>query len=280
MMKENLKQMTSFITFELPIDTRRINSQFTNTHYQYLTSIPYWSSKATRRKIIARYWFNYVCTHFGVLLALAALIALPFINKFDIYYFPSLWIVGIISFSTLLLLNYWPHFYCDFLPKLDSIIDNYEKENKSTLQNKWITELQNKIRNEYDQLAIQREELVKERQLIEALKKEQVKCRKEQFQTLTLALIFYVFDKTSGLNGLQCNDQFASLLTKLFGKDPGGIRDSLELIFAKKPTLSPRQRTEILNRFNDAYEFLQDFNHTEGIRILRSLEANFTKNSN
>lgn len=274
-MKENLKQMTSFITFELPIDTRHISSQFTNTHYQHLTSIPYWSSKATRKKIIARYWFNYVCPHFALLLALAALVGLPFINELNIYYFPALWLVGIISFCVLLLMNYWPHFYCDFLPKLDSIVDDYEKQNKSTLHNEWMLNLQSKFKYEYEQIAIQREELVKEHQQIEALQKEKVKCRKEQFSTLTLALIFYVFDKTSGLNGLQCNEQSALILTKLFGKDPGGAKDSLQLIFGKKPDLKPRHRTEILNCFTEASDFLQEYNHREGIRILQSLENKF-----
>lgn len=57
---------------------------------------------------------------------------------------------------------------------------------------------------------------------------------------------------------MQCNDNTAHLLTKLFGKDFGGIKNSLKLIIGKKEELPTRNRTEIRNRFNDVDEFFEE----------------------
>ncbi|WP_155966898.1 hypothetical protein [Niastella koreensis] len=51
---------------------------------------------------------------------------------------------------------------------------------------------------------------------------------------------------------------------KLLGKDQGGIKDNLQLILGKKQDLSPRNRTEIQNRFNDVYAFFEELEFTAG----------------
>lgn len=274
-MKENLMQAKSLITFDLPVDSHYINALFTNTHRQSILNFPYWSLKATRNKIISRYWFRYVLIHFALLYGLAIAVTLPFTSDLNKYFLPPVLIAGSISFFILLLTQYWPRFYSDLLPRLDSLVDEFENRKKEQLQQQWFKELQNQFSNEYDQLARQREELAKEREKLEVRQKELVKCRKEQFPTLTLALIFYVLDKTTGLNSLQCNDHSAALLTKLFGKDPGGIKDNLQLILGKKLELSPRHRTEILNRVSEAYAFFEELKYAEGFRLLQSLELKF-----
>lgn len=282
MMRERLRQAKSFITFDLPFNTQHIGSLFTNTHYHHLTSIPNWSSSATRKKVIAKYWFEYVLIHFATLIGISVIIAIPFINSIDISFLPSLWMVATISFLVLFIINYWPSYYSNFLPKLESLVDDYEKQQANKLQEKRLAELQTSLASEYEQLARQREllasqrqELAKEKELLGAALREQVKCRKEQLSTFSLALIFYVLDKTSGMNSLQCNDQSASSLTKLFGKDPTGIKNSLQLIFAKKHDLSLRHRTEISNQFNVAYQFFAKNDYNEGIKLLQSLESKF-----
>ncbi|OQP65570.1 hypothetical protein A4R26_33620 [Niastella populi] len=88
-------------------------------------------------------------------------------------------------------------------------------------------------------------------------------------------LIFYAFYKTAGLNALHCNDKTAGQLMKLFGKDQGGIKDSLQLIIGPKQELSQRFRTEIQNRFNDVYTIFEELEFSEGIRLLRSMETKF-----
>ncbi|AEV97447.1 hypothetical protein Niako_1069 [Niastella koreensis GR20-10] len=65
-------------------------------------------------------------------------------------------------------------------------------------------------------------------------------------------------------NSLQCNDLTARKLMKLLGKDQGGIKDNLQLILGKKQDLSPRNRTEIQNRFNDVYAFFEELEFTAG----------------
>lgn len=274
-MRENLKQVKSFITFDLPVDTIHISTLFTSTHRQNLLNFPYWSLNATRKKVISRYWFGYVCMHFTVLWGFAALIALPFTGELNRYYLPGLLIAGCLSFLVLFVTHYWPRFYADLLPKLDSLVDEYENRQKNQMQRKWLEELQCQLAHEYKEIAGQREELAKECQQLEIRQVERVKCRKEQFPTLTLALILYVLDKTSGINNLQCNDRSATLLTKLFGKDQGGIKDSLQLIFGKKQDLSDRHRTEILNRFSEAYDFFEKIQFPEGAKLLQLLELKF-----
>lgn len=61
-----------------------------------------------------------------------------------------------------------------------------------------------------------------ERKQIEQLEK----CRQAQLSNFALALVFYVFDKTSGMNRLQCNDQSAELLMKLYGIDPRKYKEN------------------------------------------------------
>lgn len=281
--------MQSFITFDLPVNTQHIGSLFTNTHYNHLTSIPNWSSRATRRKLIAKYWFEFVLIHFAALIGISVIVAIPFINSIDISFLPSLWMVATISFFVLLVINYGPSYYSNFLPKLESLVDDYEKQQANKLHEKRLAELQANLANEYEQIASQREELAaqreqlaaqreefaKEQQQLTAVQQEQLKCRREQLSTFSLALIFYVFDKTSGMHSLQCNDQSASSLVKLFGRDTTGIKKSLQLICAKEQDLSLRRRTEISNHFNNAYEFFQEYDYKEGIRLLQSLELKF-----
>ncbi|HMC84481.1 MAG TPA: hypothetical protein VKI61_03110, partial [Chitinophagaceae bacterium] len=97
------------------------------------------------------------------------------------------------------------------------------------------------------------------------------KCRQAQTSNFALSLIFYVFDKTSGMNTLQCNDRWSESLMKLYGVDKGSLKKSLELILGKKRILSPRKYTEILNRFGKAYSFLEELNFTKrGTSLIRT----------
>lgn len=275
MIKENLMQAKSFITFDLPLDNRYISAQFTSTHGQNLINHPYWSLKATRKKIIFRYWFEFVSMHFSILYGVAVIITLLFNSEDNRYFLPAIVMAGGISFFVLLLTQYWPIFYSDLLPKLDTLVNEFENRQKANLQQRLLKELQNQFTNEYEHLAQQREELAKERERLELLQKELLKCRKAQFQTLTLVLIIYVLDQSAGMNSLQCNDRTAALLTKLLGKDQGGIKDNLQLILGKKQELSVRYRTEIQNRFNEAFTFFDEIQFEEGRRLLQSLETKF-----
>jgi hypothetical protein len=108
-----------------------------------------------------------------------------------------------------------------------------------------------------------------ERKQIEHLEK----CRQAQLSNFALALVFYVFDKTCGINTLQCNDQSARLLMKLYGVDAGSLKKNLELIIGKRKKLSGRKITEVQNRFNEAYKFFEKLKFVDGVRLLEELET-------
>jgi hypothetical protein len=151
------------------------------------------------------------------------------------FYFPGLFLGGLFVLPALVICHYWPRYSYNFLPKLEMVKEAFE--------------------------AIQNQN--------------QEKCRQAQLSNFSLSLIFYVFDKTSGINTLQCNDQSAEFLMKLYGVDKGSMKKNLELIFGKKRQLPPRKYTEIQNRFDDACTFLEALQFTKGIQILKELEIKF-----
>src|SRR5450759_1102588 len=74
-MKDLVKMAKSFITFDFPLQTAYISTQFSNTHRKLQTEIPGWSTTATRQKLISHYWFTYVAGHFSIMFGLPVLMA-------------------------------------------------------------------------------------------------------------------------------------------------------------------------------------------------------------
>jgi hypothetical protein len=74
------------------------------------------------------------------------------------------------------------------------------------------------------------------------------------------------------MNAIQCNDQFARHLMKLFGVDSGSMKKNLELLYGKKKLLSIRKTTEIQKSFQEAFSFFECMDFAEGIKELRKLE--------
>src|SRR6187402_2126685 len=77
-MKKILKQVKSFITFDFPVQTDYISAQFNSTHSYYQQQFPYWSYSATRKKLIADFWFRQVLFHYTVLIIFAILASLEY----------------------------------------------------------------------------------------------------------------------------------------------------------------------------------------------------------
>jgi hypothetical protein len=96
-----------------------------------------------------------------------------------------------------------------------------------------------------------------------------------QLSNLALTLIYYVYDKTSGINMLQCNDKFATLQMKLYGVDQGSLKKNLELILGKKKALLPRKKTEVLNRFDEAISYFEEMEFPRGVQVLLELRTKF-----
>lgn len=236
-MKSLVKKAHSFISFDLPLEKANIATQFANFHKKSLENSPEWSTAATRQKLIAEYWYTYVIGHFSALFAVPALVIMVVSGDFTQlqYLLASFFVAGLVSFLVLYITLYRHYFTSFYLPQVETVKEEYE------------------------------------RKVIEHLEK----CRQAQLSNFALSLVYYVFDKTSGINGLQCNDQFARLQMKLFGVDHGSLKKNLELILGKKKGLKDRKQTEIRHRFEEAYAFFQDLQFPQGVLILKELEAKF-----
>jgi hypothetical protein len=138
----------------------------------------------------------------------------------------------------MLLFHYRPNFHSDFLPKLETIKETYERRQLEQLE----------------------------------------KCKRAQLSNPALVLIYYVFDKVSGINSLQFNDHYAALLMKLYGVDQGSLKKNLEFIFGNKKNLSELKRTEIRNRLQELQDFLEEIECNQGLKILNELEQKFRSN--
>jgi hypothetical protein len=234
-MKEFVKKMKSFILFDFPLETANISAQFTETQQKSQSETPGWSTSATRQKLISHYWFSNVSKHFALILAIPILIIFISTARFEQKFLLSIFMAGFLSFPVIYFFLYRPYFGSTYLPRLETVKEIYDRKEVENLE----------------------------------------KCRRTQLSNQALCLIFYVLDQTSGINALQPNDQFAGILTKLYGVDRGSLKANLELILGssyKRSNLTERKRTEILNRFNEAKSFLQEINFNSGIQILEKLE--------
>jgi hypothetical protein len=234
-MKDFVNRVRAFITFDYPIEIASISKQFTELHRQLQAETPGWSTVATKQKLISKYWNIYVAGHYALIFILPIVVIILFKGSIEKGYLLSIVMAGVVSFPILYLFHYRPSFGSFYLPRLETVKEMYERKALEQLE----------------------------------------KCRQSQLSNFALALIFYVLDKTSGINSLQCNDRFAALLTQLYGVDAGSLKKNLELIIGKRQNLSARKVTEIQNRFGEAYEFFNELHFKEGVRILIELESKF-----
>src|ERR1700680_4599627 len=126
-MKEILNRLMSFITFDFPIRNEYIRGLFISTQANYQKVSPHWSLSATRKKMIAEFWFKQVLIHFSGILVIGILVsAIPFGGNWHSLLVP-LFLAGIKSFIAITAFSYWPVFFVDFLPQLDTIIAEQQK---------------------------------------------------------------------------------------------------------------------------------------------------------
>jgi fucose 4-O-acetylase-like acetyltransferase len=237
-MKDLMQKVMSFLSFDFALNANVLSQQFAATHYFYQKDIPLWSTRATRQKVIARYWFELVFCHFAILFGLPAILSLAALGQFQIVYLTVVFLAGLIIFLTMLVFHYLPNFYNFFLPQLETVKEIHERKQLGQLE----------------------------------------KCKRAQLSNFALVLIYYVFDKLSGANSLQCNDRYATLLTKLYGVDQGSLKKNLELLFGNKKNLSERKLTEIRNQFQEAHDFFENIEFRDGLKTLGQLEQKFRSN--
>jgi hypothetical protein len=235
-MKDLMTRVKSFITFDSPSRLEHINELFSNIHAQNIREFPSWSLAATKKKVIAEYWFRQVLIHFGVILMVSVLFLLPFCQWQFIG--QAAFVGGGISFVILTISNYWPTFYSNFLPKLDYIISEKEKQI--------------------------------------ALAGEMNKAKRKQFLAPTLSIIFYTFCKTSGSPTLAPNDQSAKILNKLYGTDPDKLKENLSRLY-KPANLSPKEKAEIQKGIDHARDFFCEIDNKKAGIVLDELQQKLHK---
>ncbi|MEP6728133.1 MAG: hypothetical protein ABJC98_20075 [Bacteroidota bacterium] len=219
----------------MPLQAEFISIQFASIHNRYQKEFSKWSTTSTRQKLIGIYWCKHVLRHSLILFSVSAGIVLVLNPALFRFSLPGFFVAGLIVCPVLFVGHYWPSYYFDFLPKLEMVKESFEESQNNEME----------------------------------------KCRQGQLSNFALALVFYVIDKTSAINTLQCTDRSGALLMQLYGVDNGSMKKNLELILGKKRQLSPRKYTEIQNRFDEACAFFEDLQFTKGIQILRELEAKF-----
>jgi hypothetical protein len=299
-MKDIVKQVQSFLSFDRPFEIEAISSTFSMTHNQQQKIIPGWGTDSTRQILISTFWFNHVIRHFSAILGLAIVLTCIATESFNKYMVLAILIFGLFSFLVLLFFIYLPNFTADFLPKLEAVKNGYVvrqqeiiikqlRDQLSAQQQSFQAALQQELADQggrilknqervqrkiQDQVAGQKE-LVKEQQ--EAIKK----CRQTQLSNFALTLVYYVLAELAGIKSVDSTEETAHLLQKLYGVDPGSIRANLELICgtgSKRKGLTERKITETRNRFAEATQFFKEMKCADGIKILNRLEMNILGN--
>jgi hypothetical protein len=236
-MKQILCSVKSFITFDFPFQTDFIKGEFEAIHSKNSANLPEWNTTATRLILTSNYWFSYVTRHFGAMIGLSILMSLMMHGASSQLSLNLLGLITatLISFPILYLFHYRPNYNSLFLPKVEIIKEVQECKQLEQLE----------------------------------------KCKQAQLSNFTLTLIFYVFDKATGINSLTATEKHAGFLMQLYGVDKGSLKKNLELILGKKQKLPPRKATEIQNRFNEAYNFFEQLNFPAGVKVLKELEGRF-----
>jgi len=122
----NLRSMASFITREHTLDINIIRRLFTTEHEKYLQIYPAWNFRATRRILIASYWFREALLHFGVILSIALIFTIHQYNSW-LTLFGSILLASIPAIFSLTVFIYLPSFFWNFLPKLEMVTGEQEK---------------------------------------------------------------------------------------------------------------------------------------------------------
>lgn len=257
-MNEFVKRAVSFIAFDRPLHAPTISEQLCNIQQAQSQVHPYWCIQASRRKLIFNYWYRQVINHFLLLYLFA--VAVTWLLRGDssyIFAFTAL-VVGLVSMGVLILFNYLPSYQNQFLPALESAIEQWQREKKSLVNQ---LQPEDSCENNTDSVRANR-----------AI----TKARKTQYSVLGLALILYTCDKAMGLN-IQCNMRHGLLLGKLTGVDGENLKKRLAMIYGKKQEYSAKAIVETLKSFDEAESFFEELGYQQGLTILIALRGRFDR---
>jgi hypothetical protein len=159
-MKEMMKQVRTFLTFDRQLEINYISKLFAATHSQYQQIIPEWGHTSTRQKLIANYWFSDVLAHFAAMISLPLILSWMLISHFKFIYLLVLVIAVLFSFMVVLVASYWPSFSYSFLPKLEAVVSGYQAEKQQQL----IRQLQYGLAAAQEHAKIEREQIIEQLQ--------------------------------------------------------------------------------------------------------------------
>ena len=145
---------------------------------------------------------------------------------------------GMLTLLVLIVSVYWPMYYADFLPKLETIIAEQEK-------------------------LLQAQEEIK-------------KCKRTQLSIPALTIIYCVFSKIGGIPPLPINDKSAELLNSLFGADKDKLKQNLSRL-DKLSQLSVKERAEIQKGIEAARAFFETLDALAAQKVLDQLELKLHK---
>jgi len=307
-MKDFVKRLQSYLAFDQPMQIDVISANFSLIHGQQQKIIRGWSTGSTRQKLVSRYWFNDVLGHFVALICLPLLITLAIVHSINSHIVAVLFLAAILSFLIMLFWHYLPNFTREFLPNLETVKNCQDVLEQETLihqlrnqlelqkgeiiqqQKAFEVRLQRGLSEQESRLLKQQErtqrklqeQAAETRSKAEQQQEEQKKCRQAQLSNFALTLVFYVWTRSAGINGIIPNDKNAHLLQQLYGVDQGSLRDNLELISgtsSKRKNLRDRKLTEMRNRFDEAEAFFKQLNYPHGISMLDELKYKILGNS-
>lgn len=232
----SFNRMKSFILFEQPFNFVYLTLHFRRTHEKHQEHFESWPIAATRRKVINDFWF-WALFHYAALVTICGVIFMAVLVSFSFSYLLTVLVVGILLYLPLYVLLYRPAFTSDFLPKLETVIAEFEGNQRAWAE----------------------------------------KCKQEQLSTRGLVLLYYILDKCAEINYLTPSDKSASLLLKIFGVSQKGLKNELDLLFKKekRAKIEQRKQTEIAKSFEEVYALLEEMQFPKGVQMLKELEIRF-----
>lgn len=231
-MRDLLTRLKSFAIFDLPVNYNYLNLRFRQIHSKQGILFPSWPTKATTQSLISDYWKN-ALKHYVFLLTLGMIGVLALVSFSQSSL--SLAVLGLISFLIYLpmyFMVYRPILKSEVMPKLATIAADFEGK--------------------------------------ERLRAE--KCKQAQMSNAALAIIFYVFTKTSGIPLNKVDMQLGNQLMTLFGSSPDSLQKALKLITCKSPAIGPHKQTELEKSFEEARSFFMKLGFSRGLEIVDHLE--------
>lgn len=238
-----LRNLIPFLTFSAVTEHPAIEQLFTDRHLHYQSRFPYWSTLATRRKLVIHFWYNEVFRHFLALSGLGlitTIIARPYSWLHATTTLPVsgllfvAFIVLLPLFMGLLLFIYLPAFSASYLPFLDSYIENYTGKQLESIQ----------------------------------------KCKKQQFSVKTLLLIQYSLQNMAGLSDRGLDETYTGLLTKQYRVSKQMIETAYkELFLGKWDGRTGRKYTEMVQSFDEAEDYFRLLGAERTFPVLAELQA-------